>query len=130
MAAVRDHLDQLGDAEVAVVFFDGTDRLDQYREHFDVPERIRLLADPDRRAYAAMGIGRGPWWRVWGPRTVLGYLRLMRQGRSYQRHEAGSDTLQLGGDFVVGPDGTMAYVFLPPDPDSRPPVEDLVAAVA
>ncbi len=123
-----DRLDEFGDAELAVVFFDSTDRLDAYRESFDVPDRIRLLADPDRSAYAALGIGRGPWWKIWGPRTFLAYAKLIVRGRSYQRHEG--DSLQLGGDFVVGPDGRMTYVFRPPDPDSRPPVDELVAAVA
>lgn len=126
---MSEHLDRLGDAEVAVVFFDSTDRLSDYRRSFDIPDRINLLADPDRIAYRALGIGRGPWWRVWGPKVVLGYLRLVRQGRSYQRHASGSDTLQLGGDAVIGADGRFTYVFRPPDPDARPPVEDLIAAV-
>jgi len=125
---VRDHLDELGAAEVVVVFFDGTDRLAAYRAHFDIPARIRLLADPDRATYGALGIGRGPWWRVWGPKTVLAYLRLVRKGASYRRHDSGSDTLQLGGDLVVGGDGRVTYLFRPPDPDARPPVADLVAA--
>lgn len=128
MVAVRDRLADFGDAELAVVFFDSTDRLGAYRENFAIPDRMRLLADPERLAYTAFGVGRGPWWKVWGPRTFLAYAKLIAAGRSYHRHE--SDSLQLGGNFVVGPEGRMTYVFRPPDPDARPPVDDLVAAVA
>ena len=127
MLAVRDRLDELGDAEVAVVFFDGTDRLDDYRAHHGVPAGITLLADPDRRAYDALDLGRGSWWKVWGPRTFLAYARLIGKGRRYERHRG--DSLQLGGDIVIGPDGRLAYVNRPPDPDARPPVDDLVNAV-
>ncbi len=130
MIAVRDRLDQFADAEIVVIFFDSTDRLDAYRENFDIPDRVRLLTDPERNAYEAFRIGRGSWWKVWGPKTIKKYLSLIRQGRTYQKHEAGSDTLQLGGDFVIGPDQHMTYVYRPPDPDSRPPVDDLVAALA
>jgi hypothetical protein len=35
----------------------------------------------------------------------------------------------LGGDFVVGRDGRVAYAFRSTDPDDRPPVDDLIAAV-
>jgi hypothetical protein len=40
------------------------------------------------------------------------------------------DTLQLGGDFVVGGDGRLVYAFRSADPDDRPPVADLIAAAA
>lgn len=121
---MRDRLDELGDAEVVVVFFDGTDRLAAYRAHHDLPSRIRLLADPERRVYEALGIGRGSWWRVWGPRTLLAYGRLVARGRRYERHRG--DSLQLGGDVVIGPDGLLRAVHRPADPDARPTVDELV----
>ena len=125
-----EHLDDLGDAEVAVAFFDATDRLGEYRRTFDVPDRIRLLADEERSLYAALGIGRGAVTAVWGRRTLVRYARLIRAGRTYTPHDPGTDTLQLGGDVVIGPDGRIASLHRPPDPDSRPSVEELVAAVA
>lgn len=94
-----------------------------------VRDRIDQFADPDRTAYDAFRVGRGIWWKVWGPKTIKKYVSLIRKGRTYQRHQSGSDTLQLGGDFVIGPDKHMTYVYRPPDPDSRPPVDDLVAAL-
>jgi hypothetical protein len=51
---------------------------------------------------------------VWGhyARLLLGGERLQRLGR---------DSLQLGGDFVVGPDGVVAWAR-PQRADDRPPV--------
>jgi hypothetical protein len=125
---VRDRLDEFGDAEIAVVFFDNLDRLNDYRNEFGIPDRMTLLADPDRAAYDAMGIGRGSVWAVWGPKIWWSYAKLMAQGRKFHRPTA--DSLQLGGDFVVGPDQHLAYVFHPPDPDARPPVDDLVDSLS
>lgn len=122
-----ERLDEFGDADIAVVMFDGTARLPEYRSHHGIPERVRLLADPDRLAYEAFSLSRGSLWAVWGPKTWLAYLRLIRGGRKYQRHEG--DTLQLGGDFVVGRSGIVTYAYRPPDPDARPSVDALLAAL-
>lgn len=126
---MRDRLDEFGDAEVAVIHFDQTDRLGQYRSHFEIPDRITLVADPERRTYEALGIGRGPWWRVYRPGVLVGYARRLLSGQRYEGLGSDGDTLQLGGDLVVGPDGKVRYLFEPADPDARPPVDDLVAAL-
>ncbi len=123
-----ERLDEFDGATVSVVFFDATDRLGDYRRHHGVPDAIRLVADPERRVYDAFGIDRGSWWRVWGPRTIRAYARLLGRGRRYHRHEG--DSLQLGGDVVVGADGRVVEVFRPPDPDARPSVDELLAALA
>nr|MBA2625510.1 hypothetical protein [Acidimicrobiia bacterium] len=65
--------------------------------------------------------------RVWGWRTVREYGRLLRGGARPTRPT--EDTLQLGGDFVVGRDGRLVYAFRSTGPDDRPPVHDLVGAV-
>lgn len=85
------------------------------------------MADKARAVYRAYGLGRGPWWRVWGPRVLLGYARLLRAGRRLERPT--DDTLQLGGDFVVDRGGKIAYAYRSEDPDDRPSVDALVEAV-
>ena len=121
---MRDHLAELGDAEVAVVTFTPPERLVAYRRHLDVP--FSLLYDADRSAYAAYGLGRGPWWRVYGPPVWREYAHLLARGRRLQRPT--EDTLQLGGDFVVGRDGRLAYAFFGQGPDDRPDAAQLVEA--
>jgi len=125
VVAVRDHLAEMGDAEVAVVTFTPRAQLSLYRERLGVP--FALLSDPDRAAYHAYGLGRGSVWRVYGPRVALRYTQLLLRGRRLQRPT--EDTLQLGGDFVVGRDGRLVYAYRPAGPDDRPDVSDLVREV-
>jgi hypothetical protein len=125
--AVRDHLDTLDPVDIAVVHFDQTDRLGEYRRFHRIPDRVRLLADPDRDLHALFAIGRGPWWRVWGPRTFVAYARLLRAGGRYRRHRG--DSLQLGADIVIAADGTMTTIFRPSEPDDRPSLAALESAL-
>ena len=123
---MRDRLGELGDAEVALVTFTHPRNLRGYRARLGLP--FAVLADEARAAYRAYGLGRGPWWRVWGPATLLEYARLVREGGRPER--PAEDTLQLGGDFVVGRDGRLVYAYRSTGPADRPPVDELVAAVA
>ena len=126
MLAVRDHIDRLGDATVAVVTFSSGPLLAAYADEHRLP--FPLLSDPDRRAYRAYGLERGRRLRVWGLRSGIAYAGLLRRGRRFRRPV--EDTLQLGGDFVIAPDGTLAYTFWSEGPDDRPPVAELVDAVS
>lgn len=122
-----ERLDDLRPVEIVVVHFDETDRLGDYRSAHGIADGVRLVADPHRRLYHLFEIGRGRRWRVWGPRTMAAYLRLMRQGRRYHHHRG--DSLQLGGDVVVAADGRVRWTYLPAEPDDRPSPEAVVAAV-
>lgn len=106
---------------------------------FDEPEALRsqllegvelafpFLVDRERRAYRAWGMERAPWWRIWlDPKVWWQYARLLASGEALR--EGGADPLQLGGDFVVAPDGTLAYAR-PQVRDDRPPVGKLLAVV-
>jgi len=86
---------------------------------FDEPEPIRqvllagidlafpLAIDRDRTTYARWGLRRAPWWKIWlDPGVWVQYARLIASGE--RPRGAGADPLQLGGDFVVAPDGTIA----------------------
>ena len=122
---MRDRLDELGDAEVVVVTFTRQRNLAGYRRRFVDP--LTVVSDEERRVYRAYGLGRGPWWRVYGVATLRRYVELLRRGRRLERPT--EDTLQLGGDVVVDREGRLAYVHRSRRPDDRPDVDELVAAV-
>ena len=127
MIAVRDHLPQLDDALPVVVTFAHDPRhLSAYREHLDVP--FPILADTDRGLYHLLGAGRGSVREVWSPGTIAMYARLIRRGR--RLHWPTEDTRQLGADAVIDRLGRLHQRWLPPSPDARPSIAELIAAVA
>jgi peroxiredoxin len=122
---VRDRLSEFGDAEVVVIAFAAPEYVAGYQRQRLGP--VTVLVDSSRAAYLAYGLGRGSLRTVWGPKIWWAYAKLIRHGRRFERPT--EDTLQLGGDFVVGRDGRLVYVFRSKDPDDRPAVDDLLVAV-
>ena len=125
MIAVRDHLDQFGDARIAVVTFATSERLAVYRQHLRLP--FDVVADVDRRLYRLLGAERGTNRQVWSAGTIRMYVRLIRAGRRLRRPT--EDIHQLGADAVFGRGGRLRYISLPSTPDARPPISDLIAAL-
>ena len=127
MIAVRDHLDQLGDAlPVVVTFAQDPLQLAAYRRHLGVP--FPVLADTERGLYHLVGAGRGSVRNVWSPGTLAMYARLMVRGRRLRLPT--QDIRQLGADVVVDRDGRMYRRWLPPSPDARPSMTEIIAVVA
>jgi hypothetical protein len=127
---VRERWDEFADrdASALVVSFAAAERLEDYRDHLALP--FAVAADPDRRAYRAYGLTRGSLWQIWGPRVLWRYATLLARGRRPQRPARGDDLSQLGGDFVIAGDGRLSYAHLSHSPADRPPVEDLLRALA
>jgi len=105
--------------------FSPPERLAALARHLQWPGRV--LSDPERAVYAALGIGRAPLWRVYSPRTLATYGRAVRRG--YRPKPLTEDTRQLGGDAVVV-DGTVRLLWRPRSPDDRPTAGAVVAAAA
>lgn len=125
---VRDRWDRIAAAGGAAVFVVHDDP-DTVRDVFLGPDLdaaalpFPLLVDHGREAYRRWGCGRISWAGLWlDPAVWKQYWQLLRAGASIRG--AGSDTRQLGGDFVVGPDGTVVY-SRPQQRDDRPPVGEL-----
>lgn len=129
---VQDKLDQLEDlgAEVVVVAFDDPDLL-RRTMLADLTVRVPVLVDAERKAYRAWGLVRLPWWQVWlDPQVWRVYLRILRDGGTWRG--LGSDTRQMGGDFLVvrDADGTDRVAWARPQQrDDRPPVGELLERV-
>ncbi len=122
-----DRWDAIGAAAVFVVFdepellrrtmFDGV-------EVADLP--FEVAVDQERGAYRAWGLRRARHRDIWlDPNVYRTYWRLLRAGDRLR--PGGADLLQLGGDFVVDPGGSIAYAR-PQHRDDRPAVGELLAA--
>ena len=125
---MRDELERQGhslDVDVAVITFGDGDRLADYRRHLDIS--FAVLQDEHRDSYRAYGLGRGSLRAIYRLATIRKYVQLLRAGRKLRRPT--EDTRQLGGDFVVGPDGRVRFAFRPVAPDDRPPAAAIVAAL-
>lgn len=85
----------------------------------------RFLADPRRRLYQRLGLGRAPVWRVYAPRTLAWYAAARVRGRHLRPPV--EDTRQMGGD-AIAVDGTVTHRWLPRTPDDRVDPDVLAAA--
>jgi peroxiredoxin len=130
----REHLAQLRrrqasfdelNAAVLVVSFEPPRQAARMARALGLP--FPVLSDPDRRAYAAFGLRRGARERVWSWETAGAYLKGMTRGTLPRRPRG--DINQLGGDFVIAPDGRLAFAYRGDTPADRPSVDTLLAAV-
>ncbi|HCL25960.1 MAG TPA: hypothetical protein DHW65_06410 [Dehalococcoidia bacterium] len=109
-------------ATVVAVSFEPQERLFQLTRQLRLP--FPVLSDPERTAYAAYGLVEGSWLKIFSPRTVWTYLKLLFRGRRY--HHAASDWKQLGGDFILGEFGTVVFEHRGEAPHDRPSVARLI----
>ena len=110
-------------AEVVAISFEPRDRLFQLTRQLQLP--FTILSNPERDVYDAYGLVRGSLLRIFSPGTIWIYLKHFARGRRY--HHAASDWRQLGGDFVLGEDGTVLYEHRGRTPNDRPTVPGLIA---
>ncbi len=111
-------------ASALVVSFAEPEALDDYQQYLKLPYPI--AADPNRKAYAAYGVGRGPTWRIWSPRVIWQYITLVARGRKLQKPRQNEDLSQLGADFIIAPQGHLQYTHVSKSPSDRPPIDELL----
>ena len=107
---------------MVAISFEPRDRLFQLSRQLQLP--FPILSDPERDVYAAYGLGRGRLLKIFSPKTVWTYIKHFARGRRY--HHAASDWRQLGGDFVLGEDGTVLFEHRGQTPADRPTVASLI----
>jgi hypothetical protein len=90
------------------------------------PGRVELLADPDRAAYAAWGLGRTSLAHFAGRRSLREVARLARRGIR-NRHPSGT-RWQGAGTFAVDGAGTVRWRHLPAHAGELPDLERAAAA--
>jgi peroxiredoxin len=125
----RDAIAAVDGGVIFVVFHDPELVMSRMMHDLDLP--YVLLVDPERQAYARWGLGQatlrsklmpGLYWEtaktVW--KVVSGRERALTQL---------PDPGQLGGDFVVTRDGTIAFENRMKSFHDRAPIGDLLAAM-
>jgi len=111
--------------QVVVVTFEAAPAAADYVRETGLP--WVLLLDPARSLYTAYGIGRGRWWKLFGPATLWAYARLVARGQRPRR--ASGDVGQLGGDVLIDPSGRIALLHAGEGPADRPTISALLAPV-
>lgn len=91
--------------------------------------KVRVVADPQRRLYQALGLERtSPWIFLWPP-VILGYLWSLLRGYRPRLPRPGEDVLQLGGDFVLDRQRTLLYAYRSATPTDRPSAVTLLSVL-
>jgi len=124
---VRARLDDLPDTDVVLMTFTDPTNIAAYRQRHAVD--LPVVIDAGRSSYRAFGLGRGSLARIWGFRAARRYAEIFRTDGLSGLRRPTDDTRQLGGDFVIDPNGALIYGFWGEGPDDRPSIDDIVAAV-
>jgi len=89
---------------------------------------ILCLADSDRSAYQAYGLGRGGLKETFLAPRVWRSNRNLRRTKGYKTElpPAGQDAYQMAGTFIIGTDGRIRLPYYYEDIADHPPVELLL----
>ncbi len=110
--------------QIKVVSFAPAQSLESYLLQFSW--KFDLFSDPGRQIYKLFGLGRAKPWKIFHPRTVIKFVKLVLKGTKIQKSK--EDEFQMGGDFLIDASGHLRYIFRSETPDDRPSVEQLLSA--
>jgi peroxiredoxin len=115
---------QAANGQVALVSFGTPGLVRAWIQEMRVP--FPILLDGDREIYLAYRLQRS-YWRSWNVSTIWKYAQLLVSGRRWRGIQG--DSAQLGGDFVIDPQGDLRLVYYSEDPTDRPGVDRILAAL-
>ena len=111
-------------AAVVIVAYDEKSLL-QTKVLYGMTLPFPLLLDSDKSTYRRWGMGRtNLFGAMLSPALNWRYLKLLLKGEKFLG--LAPDMLQLGGDFVVAPDGKIHYGYRMRNNGDRAPVATLV----
>ena len=120
----RDRFDAAG-VELAVIGQGTPENADHFRRKYDLD--LRVLVDPERRAYAAAGAKVATFTELLGPRVVARGARRAAKAGVVQGRTVGH-TAQLGGVLVIAPGGAVAYAHMADDASDNAPNDEVLEA--
>lgn len=127
MAEHKHRLDEAS-AQVLVIGFEPPEKLLSVKQRLDSP--FRFLCDTECEVYRAYGLGASTHLRVFAhPKMLARAVKVTLEGNLW-RPRPGQDRLQLGGDFVVGEDGTVLLAHPEEGPEDRVAVGEIASLLA
>ena len=84
---------------------------------------FQLLLDSDRSVYRAYKLRRS-LLNSWNPKTLWYYTRLLLSGIRWRGVKG--DSIQLGGDFIINPDGRFLLVYPSKEATDRPAISEIL----
>lgn len=115
-------------ARVAVVGQGLPEPMDDFCASRGVDGSLLCLSDPERAAYDAFGLERrGDLNDVMGPKILGAGIKAIRYGVGLPGK--GQDIRQLGGAFVIDPDGSLRLAQRAATSADRATVDQLLAAL-
>ncbi|KAE8290227.1 hypothetical protein D5F01_LYC11947 [Larimichthys crocea] len=113
--------------EVVVVSFGCQEGASHWLQDTDC--QYDMLLDPDRKVYAAFGLG-ASLKKVLNFRNMLLYAEYVADNMEFPRGlpSIQDDMFQLGGDFVLDEHGRVLFSHCCQSPIDRPSVEDILSA--
>lgn len=126
MQKIYDQIKQLGGA-VLVVSFMSPAFLSMFLA--ERPQPFPVVADPERKAYDAFGIGSTNVRGFLRLGVIWHYLKLIFRGWLPKGPAKDADVWQLGGDFVIDAAGRLRYAHPSSDSADRPSNDELLQAL-
>jgi len=124
----KEELERLG-ARVFAVSFEPPEEVRSFLHYEQQP--FPILADVERRGYAAFGFAALKGWRQYKVAN-LSTIRVYATGILFHGHMwrfRRHQMAQLGGNVVIDGNGIVTYLHASSDPSDRPRPEVLVEAV-
>lgn len=121
----RDRLLAAG-GDVVLVGMGSAAHAEKFREETGVGEDFRLLRSPDKAAYEALDLRRGSLRQVFARQAMkLGRER----SAAFVARKPEQDWHQLGGAFVIAPDGEVVWEHRARHSGDNPDHDALIAAL-
>jgi peroxiredoxin len=127
LVAGKDRLEKAGLA-IAVVTQGTPEETAEFARQY--APGLRLLADPERKAYRAYGLERGNLFQtLLNPKVWSAVSASRKKGYKVEMPPAGQDAMQMSGTFIIGPTGQIELPYYYDDIADHPPLDLLLNGV-
>ena len=91
------------------------------------PPPVDYFLDLEKSLYHHYGMFSAGFWDLWGPRSLLAYLKLLAKGRKLRKSEG--DVQQRGGDVLIDPAGIIRLHHIGSGPGDRPDISFILEMI-